>query len=263
MSRENFSAIVDVRVEKSADAGGDAGEFIGFFEGVASTPAYDLEGDRFSEDVLRRNAERLAGKPIMLIHGRDSSVGPVAVGKILEARYVDGMLRIKAGIFRAFESVWRRVREGFLKALSIGGLIRAFRRVPGGGREILDAEITEVSLTPRGVNPEARVVYAFGKSYRVEDGILTACEEHTCVAAEALAEQVAMLRSDVASLRELVEPLLAVGKSAERRPKALVSGLYNERRESRGEPLFTPVFDEVWERVAGRRASQSYKNSGA
>ena len=38
-------------------------EFIGFFEGIASTPDVDLQGERFAPDVLMANAEKLKGKP--------------------------------------------------------------------------------------------------------------------------------------------------------------------------------------------------------
>lgn len=270
MSGESFSAIVDVWVEKSAEPMG-ADEFIGYFEGVASTPAYDLEGDRFSEEALKKNAERLSNKPILLIHGRDPSLGPVAVGRILESRYVNGKLRIRAGIYRAFEEIWRKVKEGFLKALSIGGLVKSYRSLPSGGREITDAEITEVSLTPRGVNPEAKIIYAFGKSYRVEDGFLAEASGSSCGAEECFLEAVSRLSREVAELRDLLGPLVAakslesverVGPTSERRPKALASGLDARMVGPAREEFFTPVFDEVWRRISARRASQGYKSSG-
>jgi len=269
MSRDSFSAIVDVWVEKSAEDL-EAEEFIGYFEGVASTPAFDLEGDRFSEDVLRRNAERLSDKPILLIHGRDPSLGPVAVGRILEARYVNGKLRIKAGIYKSFEEVWRKVKEGLLKALSIGGLVKVFRRLPGGGREITDAEITEVSLTPRGLNPEAKIIYAFGKSYKIQDGLLAESSEALSSSERGLLEAVSRLGAELAELKTVLGPLLAaksadLGRGAasqpERRPKALASR-FEVRGGSAEWGLFTPVFDDVWRRISARRASQSYKGSG-
>ncbi len=228
MSGEGFSAILELWVEKSADTEGQGGEFIGFFEGVASSTGFDLEGDRFSEEVLRRSAERLANKPILLIHGRDAELGATPVGRILEASYVNGKLRIRAGIYKPFEEVWRRVKNGLLKALSIGGLIRAFRKLSGGGREIVDAEISEVSLTPRGMNPEARIVAVFGKSYVVEDGVL--CEEGW-------------------GLQRLGTETRVV---AARPPKALVSGL-EPGREAGAAQLLTPVFDSLWDMISSHR----------
>ncbi|MDW7986482.1 MAG: hypothetical protein RMI88_04610, partial [Nitrososphaerota archaeon] len=52
----------------------DEEEYIGFFEGIASTPEIDLDGDKFLPEVLKKNAENLKNKPILLIHGRDSSL---------------------------------------------------------------------------------------------------------------------------------------------------------------------------------------------
>ncbi|MEM1943786.1 MAG: hypothetical protein QXY50_00875 [Candidatus Caldarchaeum sp.] len=139
-------------------------EFIGFFEGIATTSNVDLEGDRFTEEVLARNTERMLGRPVLLHHGRDSVHGDAVVGRVVEARFERGRgLWIKAGIYRAFENVWRMVKNGLLNALSVGGLVRRIR-FGDRFREIEDAEITEVSLTYRGVNPEARVLTVIGKS---------------------------------------------------------------------------------------------------
>ena len=146
--------------------------FIGFFEGIAATPEVDLEGDRFSPEALARGAEQLRGRPILLLHGRGVE-GEAAVGEVLAAEYEHGVgLRIKAGIYAGFRRIWELVKNGALRALSIGGVIRSYRLVDGV-REIVDAEIREVSLTPRGVNPSARILSFFGKSYIItSDGLL-------------------------------------------------------------------------------------------
>ncbi|MCS6783797.1 MAG: HK97 family phage prohead protease [Candidatus Caldarchaeum sp.] len=142
----------------------DAGEFAGFFEGVAATDDVDLEGDRFSEEVLKSNAAKLVGRPVLMFHGRDKIWGSAAVGEIVEAAYKSGRgLWIRAGIYRAFENVWKMVKNGFLKALSIGGVVKRIS-FHEGFREIEDAEITEVSLTTKAVNPGARIYMMFGKS---------------------------------------------------------------------------------------------------
>ncbi|MEM4281510.1 MAG: HK97 family phage prohead protease [Candidatus Caldarchaeum sp.] len=144
--------------------GFDEEGFIGFFEGFAATPDIDLEGERFTEEVIIKNTEKLLGKPVLLMHGRDKTVGDAAVGRIVEARYEQGKgLWVKAGIFRVFENVWRMVKNGVLNALSIGGYVKRIR-FGEGFREIEDAEITEVSLTKRGVNPNAKILTVFGKS---------------------------------------------------------------------------------------------------
>lgn len=144
-------------------------EFAGFFVGLAATGDVDLEGDRFSEEVFKTNVDKLVGKPVLLHHGFDKNLGATAVGKVVETRYVDGEgLWVKAGIFKTFENVWRLVKNGFLKALSIGGLVKRLRFVDGV-REIEEAEITEVSLTSRAANPRAKVVAVFGKALEHEN----------------------------------------------------------------------------------------------
>lgn len=146
-------------------------EFAGFFEGFAATPDPDLEGDRFAEEVIERNAENLRGRPVLLMHGRNSSVGHTPVGKVVESAYVPGKgLWVRAGIYKAFTHIWRLVKTGFLNALSIGGFIKRFRE-QGGYRLIEDAEVTEVSLTPRGANPKARITMMMGKSAAVETAV--------------------------------------------------------------------------------------------
>jgi hypothetical protein len=75
------------------------------------------------------------------------------------------MLKIKAGIFKTFSNVWEKIKSGVYKALSIGGVAKALRKLGNGIREILDAEIHEVSLAPRGKNPNAQILFAFGKAF--------------------------------------------------------------------------------------------------
>ncbi|MCL7402019.1 MAG: hypothetical protein LZ168_04450 [Thaumarchaeota archaeon] len=146
-------------------------EFIGFFEGIASTPDVDLEGDKILPEVLVKNVDNLKGKPILLLHGRESSIGARPVGRIIDAWVEDNTLKIKAGIYRAFSKIWDYIKKGVLKALSIGGVVRKLKR-DGSINVIEDAEIREVSLTPRGVNPSAKIIKILGKSYNVSDGFL-------------------------------------------------------------------------------------------
>jgi hypothetical protein len=157
-----FNKTLVVRIEKAEAVESD--EFIGVFEGVASTPDVDLDNDRFAPEVLARNAEQLVGKPILVLHGKGET-GNTPVGKILEAKFENGMLKIKAGIFKTFSNVWEKIKSGVYKALSIGGIAKALRKLGNGIREILDAEIHEVSLAPRGKNPNAQILFAFGKAF--------------------------------------------------------------------------------------------------
>jgi hypothetical protein len=161
-----FNKTLIVRIEKAEAVESD--EFIGVFEGVASTPDVDLDNDRFAPEVLARNAEQLVGKPILILHGKGET-GNTPVGKILEAKFENGMLKIKAGIFKTFTNIWEKIKSGVYKALSIGGIAKALRKLGNGVREILDAEIHEVSLAPRGKNPNAQILFAFGKAFTEND----------------------------------------------------------------------------------------------
>ena len=166
MQEKQFQAII--LVEPQVVKASEDEKFIGFFEGIASTPDVDLEGDKFLPEVLAKNAERLKGKPILLLHGKNKEVGEQPIGEILEAKFENGVLKIKAGIYKAFKRIWDAVKRGVLKALSIGGIIKKLKR-EGNVNIIEDAEIREVSLTPRGMNPFAQIITAFGKSFVMDD----------------------------------------------------------------------------------------------
>ena len=103
----SFQAIIEITPEIIKDAKEDE-EFIGYFEGVASTPQIDLEGDAFTVDVLKENAEKLKDKPILFGHGRDPKLKDTPVGKILDAWMDGGNLKIKAGIYKKFKDIWER-----------------------------------------------------------------------------------------------------------------------------------------------------------
>ena len=165
-----FQAIIEITPEIVKDAKEDE-DFIGYFEGVASTPQIDLEGDAFTVDVLKENAERLKGKPILFGHGRDPKLKDTPVGKILDAWIDGGVLKIKAGIYKKFKDIWEKIKNGVLRGLSIGGIAKKIRRETVNVIE--DAEIEEVSLAPKPVNPSAQIYNVFGKCFKVEDGILT------------------------------------------------------------------------------------------
>ena len=169
-----FQAIIEISPEIVKDAEKDE-EYIGYFEGIASTPQIDLEGDAFTVDVLRENVERIKGKPILFGHGRDPKLRDTPVGKILDAWMDGGVLKIKAGIYKKFKDIWEKIKNGVLRGLSIGGIAKKIKRETVNVIE--DAEINEVSLAPKPVNPSAQIYHVFGKSFKVEDGVLTVVEE--------------------------------------------------------------------------------------
>ena len=57
MNEKQFQAII--LVEPQVVKASEDEKFIGYFEGIASTPDVDLEGDKFLPEVLAKNAERL------------------------------------------------------------------------------------------------------------------------------------------------------------------------------------------------------------
>jgi len=163
----SFESTLVVKVEKAEPI--ESEEFIGVFEGIASTPDIDLDNERFHPDVLKKNAEKLVGKPILFYHGK-GELGHQPIGKILEARYEEGVgLKIKAGIYKAFKNIWEKIKAGVYKALSVGGIARAVRKLANGIKEIIDAEIREVSIARRGKNPNAGILFAFGKAFMMDE----------------------------------------------------------------------------------------------
>lgn len=183
---DEFQAVILID-EITAKAVAADEKFIGYFEGIASTPDRDLEGDRFAEDVLKKNAAALVGKPILLLHGKNHELGPTPVGEVIEASYENGALKIRAGIYKTFAKIWGYVKKGLLRALSVGGVIKKFFINDKGERVIEDAEIREVSLTPRGVNPFAQITVAFGKSLIADTDLGILVEDDEDEFAKALA----------------------------------------------------------------------------
>ncbi|MEM2003156.1 MAG: hypothetical protein QXQ37_00700 [Nitrososphaerota archaeon] len=148
----------DVKFEKADDND----EFIGYIEGIASTTALDLDNERFSPEFLEKNVEKLVGKPIRVVHGK-TEYHLADVGKVVKAWMENGALKIKAGIFKTFPLLWEAIKSGFLKMLSIGGIIYKKQ-----DNVIEDGEITEISLTPKGKNPQTYILSVFGKSVEME-----------------------------------------------------------------------------------------------
>lgn len=127
-------------------------EFAGVFDGIASTTDPDFDRERFTLNFLKRNAERIVGKPIRFVHQ------VAKIGRILKSKLIGDNLWIRAGIFRNFQNVWIAIKKRIINSLSIGG--RAFRHatyVKGGVKTFDDGIIKEVSVARRGRNPLAKI----------------------------------------------------------------------------------------------------------
>jgi HK97 family phage prohead protease len=125
-------------------------------EGFASTPALDRHGDKVNPAGLERSVKSfLATNPVLLWHHK-LSLPPI--GKVLDAQVVEGkglwvravMPRPEAPSFAA--EVYAAARDGLLRALSLGAKWK--RRDRGTHREVVEADVYELSLCPVAVNPE-------------------------------------------------------------------------------------------------------------
>jgi len=122
--------------------------------GYASSTALDLQGDVITEEALKQVAEEITKDPynkVFLNH----NMNDIPIGKIVEAKVVDGKLWVKIVLNKAhekFEQVYNSLKGGFLNAFSIG--YQVLERL---GNKITKLRILEVSLVSIPANPEAIV----------------------------------------------------------------------------------------------------------
>lgn len=120
------------------------------FEVIASTPAIDRDGETI--DQRGWDLTNFAKNPVILF---GHNYWSLPIGKGTEWSIEEGMLRLK-GVFASekanpvAENVFQLVKEGILKAVSVGFIAR--ERV---GNQITKAELLEVSFVPVPSNPEA------------------------------------------------------------------------------------------------------------
>jgi HK97 family phage prohead protease len=193
-----------------APAGGDALVVSGF----AATFDLDRQGDVFEPWALDKALQTyMATNPVVLF-AHDKKRPPI--GKVIDARidrqrglWVKALLpRPAAGTWAA--GVWEAVKQGLLKAFSVGG--RWFRLPADGYSRIIGADLHEISLAPVAVNgfahatnvDEVRHVKAMSDG-RFEDA----------VRAEREREQVASVREKLARV-ELALDLVELNLRAQR-----------------------------------------------
>jgi HK97 family phage prohead protease len=117
----------------------------------------DPAGERFRPRSLTRTVSD-RGDRVKLYRAHDHRT---AVGKAVEWRTDD-----PAGCWAQFriartpagDAVLNEVAEGMLDAFSVGFLPKRQRRGPDGAREIIEAQLHEVSLCPIGAYDGARVM---------------------------------------------------------------------------------------------------------
>lgn len=134
------------KLEEGTDASGAAGIFI---EGYASTPALDREGEIIEATAFAHSLDAYMQNPILTyLHDLTNPIG-----KVTRAVLDENGLFIRAFVSAAAGAVYEMIRQGILKAFSVGGNILA-DSVVNGVRHITDMELWEITVGPVPVNQE-------------------------------------------------------------------------------------------------------------
>src|SRR5262249_990533 len=123
-------------------------------EGYAACWSLDRVGDSFNPDSLTRTVKSFMATNPVLLFNHKVSLPPI--GKVLKAEiHKDKGLWIRAIMPRPApgnfaNEVYESTKNGLLRAFSVSGIWK--RRDRGAYQEIVDADITEISLAPIGIN---------------------------------------------------------------------------------------------------------------
>jgi HK97 family phage prohead protease len=117
----------------------------------------DPRGERFRSGSLTRTIKE-RGDRVKLFrnHDHDQAVGRAVQWKATHEGGCWAQFRIAATV--AGDEVLAEVREGMLDAFSVGFLPKRETRGADGAREIIEAQLHEVSLCPIGAYDGARVL---------------------------------------------------------------------------------------------------------
>jgi HK97 family phage prohead protease len=121
--------------------------------GIASTPTPDRDGD----EVMPKGASFNLPFPLLAQHDHS-----LPVGQVLNAEVKDSGIEITAQIAKEsgldyVEKVWRQVKSGLLRGLSIG--FRPTKSIPlkTGAKRVLAYDLFELSLVTIPANAEAGI----------------------------------------------------------------------------------------------------------
>lgn len=132
-------------------------EGIGVPWGEVSYLTGDPAGERFMSGSLTKSVKD-KGARLKLFRAHDHGT---AIGRVvkLDARHPDGLLA-SWRIFKtpAGEAALEEIAEGALDAFSVGFRPTRTRRAADGVREVVEAELHEVSIAPLGAYDGARVL---------------------------------------------------------------------------------------------------------
>lgn len=123
--------------------------------GLASNWDLDRQGDRMARYAFDRALKRyLTTNPILLYNHRYG----MPMGRVTRASVDDDGLWVEAELPRPepgteAANIWRLVRTGVVRAFSVGAVFT--RRVIGGVKTIVDADLREVSIAAVGAVPSA------------------------------------------------------------------------------------------------------------
>ena len=116
-------------------------------------------GERFLPGSLTRSV-KARGDRLKLFrgsHGHDMI--PVGRAVALDARHADGLYTTwRIALTATGDQTLEEVREGLLDSFSVGFRLLKDRRGADGAREIVEAELAEVTLLPSGAYDGARVL---------------------------------------------------------------------------------------------------------
>lgn len=133
--------------------------------GLASNFDLDRQGDRMARTAFDRALKRyLTTNPILLYSHRYE----MPMGKVTRAEVNDEGLYVEAELPKPepgteAANVWRLVKAGVVRAFSVGAVFS--RRVIGGVKTIIDADLREISIAPVGVVPNALFSVQAGKAF--------------------------------------------------------------------------------------------------
>jgi len=133
--------------------------------GLASNFDLDREGDRMARSAFDRALGRyLRTNPILLYSHRPS----MPMGVVTKAFVDDAGLHVEAKLPRPESgteaaNVWRLVKQGIVRAFSVGGLFK--RSVVAGAKTITDVDLREISIAPVGMVPSALFSVQAGKAF--------------------------------------------------------------------------------------------------
>jgi HK97 family phage prohead protease len=122
-------------------------------EGQAGGISVDRAGEAFLPGVLEAGLRRYLKNPVLVYHHKtDQALGVVEQAKVGPG----GELIVRARLDdpepgTPLADVWRKVKSGTIKGLSVGGIFK--RKMTPQGMRIYSAEIVEISVTPVPMEP--------------------------------------------------------------------------------------------------------------